>query len=108
MDHMLHDRDDGLAHCKVCHGAECSLPTRCPGRAMTPEEQDAVCAGRLQYTDAGWGVNVQQIIFALERQRRMLTDHGNKLADNRDYSAELLLEDADRIAEAITLLRGMS
>ena len=47
--HIYHDREDGLAHCKVCNGGEGSLPTVCPGREMTPEEEDAVYAGTLDF-----------------------------------------------------------
>ncbi len=48
-DHDLYDRDDGLAHCKVCNGAEGSLPTLCPERRMTPEEQQAVYDSKLDF-----------------------------------------------------------
>jgi hypothetical protein len=47
--HDFFDRDDELQHCKVCGGAEGSLPTLCPGRRMTEEEQDAVYAGELDF-----------------------------------------------------------
>lgn len=48
-DHQFHERDDDLSHCKVCGGAEGSLPTLCPGRAMIQEEQDAVYAAELDF-----------------------------------------------------------
>lgn len=40
--HVLQPRDDGLALCTVCGGAEASLPTHCPGRPMTQMESDSV------------------------------------------------------------------
>lgn len=50
-EHDLYDRDDSLAHCKVCGGAEGSLPTLCPGRRMTEQEERDVYAGRLDFTN---------------------------------------------------------
>jgi hypothetical protein len=44
----------GLGLCTVCHGAEASLPTDCPGVAMTAEQQDAVQAGTLNYHQGKW------------------------------------------------------
>jgi hypothetical protein len=46
--------EGGLANCLVCHGAEGSLPTQCPGRAMTHDEQDAVMAGTLDFDEGCW------------------------------------------------------
>lgn len=54
--HVYHDREDGLAHCKVCHGAEGSLPTQCPQRKMSDAEEDAVYAAQLDYRDNHWQV----------------------------------------------------
>ena len=51
--HQFHDREDGLLHCMVCHGAEGSLPTECPRRAMSEPEQDAVQRG-WDYKDGNW------------------------------------------------------
>ena len=48
------DRDDELANCEVCFGAEGSLPTDCPGEPMTGEQQDAVYAGTLDFIDGEW------------------------------------------------------
>lgn len=48
-DHILFDRDDDLVHCKVCGGAEGSLPTLCPGRRLTEEEERAIYAGELDF-----------------------------------------------------------
>lgn len=57
MEHILHKCDDehcpacpgGLTLCTVCGGAEASLPTECPGRRMTLEEQDNVQAGNIDF-----------------------------------------------------------
>ena len=38
-----------LALCRNCGGAECSLPTNCPGRKLTPEEEDDICNGKLDF-----------------------------------------------------------
>lgn len=46
--------DGGLAYCKVCHGAEASLPTECPGVAMTPLQQDEVTACRVDFKGGRW------------------------------------------------------
>jgi len=54
MEHDYYDREDGLLHCKVCHGGEGSLPSDCPGAAMTAFQQDEVYAGRLNYKDGHW------------------------------------------------------
>lgn len=54
MDHRYYDREDGLAHCQVCNGGEGSLPTHCPGRRMTEQEEDDVYAGHLNFKDGNW------------------------------------------------------
>lgn len=54
MKHNFYDRDDGLAHCKVCGGGEGSLPTECPGRRMTAEEQDKVYGLHLDFNRGQW------------------------------------------------------
>lgn len=47
--------EGGLFLCDVCGGAEASLPTDCPGRRLTPRENDEIVAGRLDYRrDRGW------------------------------------------------------
>ena len=45
------DRNDNvvLALCKVCGGAECTLPTNCPGRKLTSKELDLICNGELDF-----------------------------------------------------------
>lgn len=62
MEHKLHDREDGLHHCRVCNGAEASLPVNCPGRRMTSAEEAAVWDG---YTDFVGGALVRAEVFAL-------------------------------------------
>lgn len=44
----------GLFICKVCGGAEGSLPTECPGKPMTSDEEDAVYAGRHDFVNGEW------------------------------------------------------
>ena len=44
-----------LKWCECCNGAEGSLPTDCPGRRMTDEEEEAVVVGLLDYVRRrGW------------------------------------------------------
>lgn len=52
--HAMHERDDDLAHCKVCGGAEASLPTECPGVRMTPEQEARVYAGFDDFVNGAW------------------------------------------------------
>lgn len=49
MKHDFHERDDDLAHCKVCGGAEGSLPTDCPGVRMSPAQEGAVQRGEIDF-----------------------------------------------------------
>ena len=44
----------GLAYCTVCLGAECELPTECPGRVMSLHETEEVCRGNLDYVKGAW------------------------------------------------------
>lgn len=46
--------EGGLANCFVCHGAEATLPTECPGRPMTEGEQQRVMDGVLDYRNGEW------------------------------------------------------
>lgn len=49
--------DGGLSSCTICNGAEGSLPTDCPGVAMTHDQQDQVYSGEIDYKDpVGWGM----------------------------------------------------
>lgn len=54
MEHQYHDREDGLAHCKVCNGGEGSLPSECPGRRMTDDEEADVYAGKRDFRQGQW------------------------------------------------------
>lgn len=46
--------DGGLAFCIVCHGAEASLPTECPGRQLDATEEAEIMAGELNFRDGKW------------------------------------------------------
>lgn len=46
--------EGGLASCTVCGGAEGSLPKDCPGVSMTPEQEDAVYDGNLDFVNGVW------------------------------------------------------
>lgn len=46
--------DGGLSICVTCGGAEASIPSNCPQRPMTPEEQDDVAAGTLDFFNGRW------------------------------------------------------
>lgn len=67
MKHDFHERDDGLAHCKVCGGAEASLPTECPGVRMTESQQDLVQWGDLDYSLGRWVMPGQMVSVDRER-----------------------------------------
>lgn len=46
--------DGGLAYCKVCGGAEASLPTECPGEKMSAQTADDVVACRMDFKGGKW------------------------------------------------------
>jgi hypothetical protein len=48
--------DGGLALCNICNGAEGLLPTECPGRKMTDEEEAAVFGGAADFINGKWTV----------------------------------------------------
>lgn len=50
--------DGGLGICTVCGGAEGSLTTDCPGVKMTPEQDEAVYACKLDFKDGKWIVPI--------------------------------------------------
>jgi hypothetical protein len=52
--HVYHYHQHDLAHCKICNGAEGSLPTDCPGVKMTSEEEDAVYDGKINFISGEW------------------------------------------------------
>lgn len=43
-----------LAWCKVCNGAEGSLPTHCPGERMEAEVEEAVYGELIDYKNGEW------------------------------------------------------
>lgn len=49
-------------------------------------------------------VDIQQIIYALERAEHRLMKQADRLHKARDYGAEFFTEDAERMREAIVLL----
>jgi mono/diheme cytochrome c family protein len=56
VEHCLVVERENLSYCVVCHGAEGSLPTNCPGRPMTMWEEQRVYAGTIDYDERGWHV----------------------------------------------------
>lgn len=52
--HAFHQRDDGLLHCKLCNGAEASLPTECPRLPMSAEQELAVQRGEADFVGSKW------------------------------------------------------
>lgn len=52
-------------------------------------------------------IDVQQVIYALERAATFQQRQADTLHVARDYSAELWAEDAERLREAITLLQPL-
>lgn len=42
MTHDFYDREDGLQHCRICYGAEGTLPTDCPGYPIPESMQRLV------------------------------------------------------------------
>lgn len=54
LQHDLHDREYGLAHCKICNGAESSLTTECVGRKLDGAEEYGVSRGIRDFKDGKW------------------------------------------------------
>ena len=52
--HVLYDREDELDHCKVCGGAEGTLPTECPGERMTEQQELDVWDSVIDFKDGKW------------------------------------------------------
>jgi len=57
-------------------------------------------------TPSNRNVDVDQIVYALERQIAVLQAQADRLGAAHDYSAEFPAEDAERLREAIAILRG--
>lgn len=54
MEHVFYDREDGLSHCRVCNGAEGTLPSGCPGTRMSERVAEAVYAGQIDFRAGSW------------------------------------------------------
>ena len=56
MEHKLYEPKgyEGIAACSVCGGAEASLPTECPGEAMTGERQNEVQFCKVDFVQGKW------------------------------------------------------
>ena len=50
-------------------------------------------------------IDVQQVIYALQRAERQLQHAADVLHDQHDYGAEFPFEDAERMREAVTICR---
>lgn len=55
----------------------------------------------------GMDIDIQQVIYALERAAAFQQRQADRLHEAHDYSAEFWAEDAERLREAITLLRPL-
>lgn len=62
-----HICDGGLSNCLVCRGAEASLPTDCPGEAMSDERQVLVQNQTIDFRDGAWVTLPGTLPFALPR-----------------------------------------
>ena len=54
MKHELCDRDDGLAYCQICGGAEGTLPTDCPCYKIPEPMQLLVWGGKIDFVVDKW------------------------------------------------------
>lgn len=54
MKHDYHKIENELLHCEVCNGAEITLPSECPGKVMTEEEEKFVADGLIDFKDGKW------------------------------------------------------
>jgi hypothetical protein len=52
-------------------------------------------------------VDIQQIVYALQRAERQLEAQAAKLGTALNYDAEFFAEDAERMREAAALLEGL-
>ena len=52
--HDFYNNEYGLAHCKVCGGAEGSLPTDCPKVQITEEQDADIYSGKIDFKDGEW------------------------------------------------------
>lgn len=56
MSHLYFEREDELLHCKICGGAEASLPTHCPGERMTDVIEGMVQVNQMNFVNGKWWV----------------------------------------------------
>lgn len=68
--HMLEYTDSGLAMCRVCGGAEGSIPDDCPGEYMCHEVQDLVYEGEVDFRrrHGGWTLWTRDKEMKVRRQ----------------------------------------
>lgn len=71
--------DKGLCHCKICGGAESSLPTYCPGKRMNEICQSQVTAGYIDFLRGRW-------FIALETNPSPLFEPADRQSPNPDLS----------------------
>lgn len=55
--------DGGLGICKVCGGAEGSLPTECPGEKMSQQQDHSVFIGIIDFKGGEWVGRVSQLEY---------------------------------------------
>ena len=95
------DLERGVGQPAPQRASTCGL-TECRGKPMC-----ARCTA-WEKADAAGLIDVDQVVYALERAERRLQSEADRLHDAGDYSAEFPAEDAARMREAITLLRARS
>jgi hypothetical protein len=61
--HVYEDREDGLAVCTCCGGAEGALPSSCPGYKIPGEAMEAIYSGVIDYNNGTWWICVGQAGF---------------------------------------------
>lgn len=54
MNHKLENREDGLANCLICGGAEIDLPSLCPDKKLTQNEKNYISKHLVDYTKDEW------------------------------------------------------
>jgi len=57
----------GLFACTVCDAFEGATPDHCPGERMTPEQSEAVYAGKLNFRDGRWREECCAVMRHLEK-----------------------------------------
>jgi hypothetical protein len=45
---------DGICHCTLCGGTENSLPSECPGKQMTTDQEIQVYNDAIDYKNGKW------------------------------------------------------